>query len=268
MNDKLEKKRQRTENVVKVLGLGIAGFIVAPYIYIAIQGLIGMAIAAIVSLAIIFATPSIAMKLANWRLKLIKSEAMRNPVETLQNIYNKRELELARFREEIKNFAAQLMNFKSQVEQYVKDGIDDANVYVEQLRNMHRLKELRETKYAVAKEKLEEFGKTIEITDRKWKMGLSAMKMNEIAGALQGDAFEKICVETSLESVQLTLNTAFAELEISLLDDDKEKAKKMFADKTKQQQLTNANTSVIDVAVEDVPEVDYALSKVNSKKNK
>ena len=112
---------------------------------------------------------------------------------------------------------------------------------------MKRLLQIRQDKYQDAKTTLSEFSETIKRTDRKWKMACAAVKMNEAAGSMEGDVFDKICIETSLESVQTKLNEAFADLEISLLDDDKEKAKKLFAEK-KQNQLTAGSVSVIDIS--------------------
>lgn len=242
LNDQV--RRKRIETTVKVIGLAVAGFVVAPFVYIAIQGLVGLAVAGILSLAIVYATPAIAAKLANWRLKLLKAEAMKNPVETLQNQYVKKTQSLGEFREQIRIFSAQVLTFADQVKQYVKDGLDDAPTYVEQLEKMKRLLQLRQEKYQEATHTLEEFAETIKRTDRKWKMACAAVKMNEAAGSMEGDVFDKICIETSLESVQTKLNEAFADLEISLLDDDKEKAKKLFAEK-KQYQLTQGQPSVI-----------------------
>jgi hypothetical protein len=83
---------------------------------------------------------------------------------------------------------------------------------------MKKLLEIRQQKYQDAKAALEEFSRTIEKTDRKWKMALAAMAMNEAAGQMEGDAFDKICIETALESVQTKLNQSFADLEIALLE--------------------------------------------------
>lgn len=242
----LQTRRNRIETGVKVVGLAIAGFVVAPFVFVAVKGLIGIALAATTSLAIIYATPAIAASLANWRLKLLKAEAMRNPVETLQNQYVKKQQSLNEFREQIRIFSAQVLTFADQVKQYVQEGLDDAPTYVEQLSKMKRLLQLRQEKYQDATNTLAEFSETIKRTDRKWKMACAAVKMNEAAGSMEGDVFDKICIETSLESVQTKLNEAFADLEISLLDDDKEKAKRLFAEK-KQNQLTAGSVNVIDV---------------------
>ena len=72
-------------NVAKYGAVLVAGFLVAPYIWVAIGGLIGLIVAVVVILAAWMLRPVAFSFAANMRLKLIKSEAAKNPVETLQN---------------------------------------------------------------------------------------------------------------------------------------------------------------------------------------
>jgi hypothetical protein len=102
--------------------------------------------------------------------------------------------------------------------------LEDADVYTEQLGKMKQLLQMRQQKYEDAKNMLVAFSDTIQKTDRKWKMACAAAKMNEAAGQMEGDVFDKICIETALDSVQTKLNQSFADLEVALLDDNKAKA--------------------------------------------
>lgn len=173
--------------------------------------------------------PWFALKVSNWHLKALKAEATKSPVETLQTQLVEKQKALDSFKENIRLFAGQVLSFGDQVKQYVKDGLEDAQVYVEQLGKMKQLLELRQQRYKEAQETLKEFEETIQRTDRKWKMACAAAAMNEAAGQMEGDVFDKICIETALDSVQTKLNQSFADLEIALMDDDKEK--KRVADK-------------------------------------
>lgn len=219
-----EQRKQRIETAIKVVGVGAVGFLVAPFVLTAIGGIVGLVIAAGVSFVAVNMVPWFAMKVANWRLKAIKSEAMKNPVETLQNEYLKKESALKDFKENIRVFAGQILTFSDQVKQYVRDGLDDADVYVEQLNKMKQLLSLRQDKYDKAKQALNDFELTIQKTDRKWKMACAAVAMNEAAGQLDGDAFDKICIETALESVQSKLNQSLADLEIAFMEEKDEKS--------------------------------------------
>ena len=114
MND-LELKRKRIETTVKILALLVIGFFVAPFVFISIKGLIGLVIAFAISFGVISFTPYFATVIANWRLKAIKHEARKNPVETLQNRYGEKQAALGNFLESIKKFAAKLKTLESKI---------------------------------------------------------------------------------------------------------------------------------------------------------
>ena len=221
-----EQRKQRTELIVKVAGLLGVCIVLAPLATTIAAGL-GALAALGVGAAAIFTVwkflPWFAMKIGNWQLKAIKAEAMKNPCETLQNQYIQKQHALEDYKTNIARFAAQVMAFADQVKGYVKDGLEDAQTYVEQLNKMKQLLELRKQKYQDAQDMLAQFSETIARTEKKWKMACAAMAMNEAAGEIAGDAFDKICIETALDSVQTKLNASFADLDIALMDDEKEK---------------------------------------------
>jgi hypothetical protein len=195
------------------------------------------------------------MMISNAALKAMKHEAMKNPVETLQLQYNKKALALKDFVANIRRFIAQVASFEDQVKGYVKEGLEDAPVYVEQLKKMKQLLQLREDKYEAAKDALAKFQDSIDRTDKKWKMALAAAAMNEAAGEMEGDTFDKICIETAVNAVQDKLNESFADLEVALLDDDH--TKKQLAAKQLNQlaspQPNNMSSTVVDVEATTVP---------------
>lgn len=217
-----EQRKQRIETALKLLGVAIVGFIVAPFVLQSIGGIIGMFIAAGIGYAGISFSSYFSMKIANLRLKAIKAESMKNPCETLQNQFVKKKNALDEYARQIVKFSAQVKAFADQVKVYVKEGLEDAQVYVEQLNKMNQLLDLRKHKYQAAEDTLDEFSETIARTEKKWKMACAAQAMNEAAGELEGDTFDKICIETSLEAVQTKLNESFAELDLALMEDERE----------------------------------------------
>ena len=238
-----EQRKKRIETVVKVLGMGLVGLIAAPFVLFSIGGLLGLVVIGVISLGIINFTPVVAAMMANWRLKALKAEAMRNPVETLQNDYIKKQNALADFRKAIVTFSSEVKNFADKLVGFNKQYPEEAPKFKEQLSKMKQLLELRQNKYQQAQDNLAAYQLEIQKAGAVWEMGCAAARMNESAGMTEGDWIAKIQVETALDSVQKNLNEAFADLEISLLDDDKEKAKKMFADK-QQAQLVNRTVTV------------------------
>jgi hypothetical protein len=117
MNE-LEVKRKRIETAVKILALGVVGFFVAPFIFAAIGGMIGLAIAGVVGLVAINLAPSVAVAVANWRLKALKAVAAANPIETLENRYQDRQSALAGIRENIKKSYSVLQELYAQIQEH------------------------------------------------------------------------------------------------------------------------------------------------------
>jgi hypothetical protein len=247
MNSNLtpEQRKQRTELVIKVVGLLGVCLVLGPLATTLAAG--GMALAGlIVGAAALFTVvkfiPWFALKIGNARLKAIKAEAAKNPVETLQNDYQKRQTALGEFRQKIVNFSAEVKNFADKLVDFNKRFPAEAPKFKEQLAKMKQLLDLRQKKYQQAQDNLGAYELEIQKAGAIWDMGQAAAKMNEAAGMTEEDFLQKIQVETALDSITINLNEAFADLEISLMDDDKEKAKELYAQK--QQQL---GEGVIDV---------------------
>lgn len=244
MNKQLtpEQRKARLQLGLNIAGVCLIAAFVGPFAVAILHGL-----GAILAVAATVGISWVAMKfmntftlmVSNAALKSMKAEAMRNPVETLQTEYVKKQNALKDYRANIEKFKAQVLAFKDQVQRYVKEGLEDAQTYVEQLGKMNQLYDLRVRKYQEAQDMLSEFAETISRTEKKWKMACAAMAMNEAAGELAGDTFDKICIETALDSVQTKLNESFAALDIALLDDDK--AKQQLNEK-KLNQIANGGT--------------------------
>ncbi len=236
MNNSLspEARKQRAELAVKIVGLLAVCLVLGPFFFVILHGL-GAIAAMIAGAAAVFTVvkflPWFALKVGNWRLKAIKAEASRNPVETLQNDYGKRSQALGEFREKIVSFSAEVKNFAGKLVDFNKQYPLEAPKFKEQLGKMKQLLELRQRKYSQAQDNLVAYELEIQKAGAIWDMGQAAAKMNEAAGMTEEDFLAKIQVETAMNSIQTNLNAAFADLEISLLDDDKEKAQKLFADK-------------------------------------
>lgn len=225
MNIQNSKRQQRIEWLVKAALLGVIGFVVSPMIFIAIKGLVGLLIAAVVGLAAINATPFVAARLANWRLQSIKHEAIANPVETLQNDFIERHRSLENFKNSISVFHAEVMNFQDKLDDFKKQYPNEADKFESQLVKMKQLLVLRTRNLKDALQSLEHYSLEIKKADAIWQMGMAAAKMNKAAGVNEEDFYAKLRVETALDSVQKNLNSAFAELETSLLEEGGEASK-------------------------------------------
>lgn len=230
MND-LDLKRNRIQNIAKLGGVGVVGFFVAPFIFIAIKGVIGLAVAFAVSGTIIQFVPYVARLIANWRLKAIKYEASKNPIETLQNDYAAKRQALMEFKQSIINFAGECNTFSDKLDGFKRQYPDQVPKFQTQYDNMRALLETRKVKYNAAKTKLEQYDQEIQKANAIWDMAQAAAKMSRASGDDTEDFLQKISRETALDSIQQSMGQAFGELEISL-EDEKGSAKQVAPAKT------------------------------------
>lgn len=215
----IETRKRRIATGVK-WGLGlVAAAILGPLAYLAIKGIVGLAVALLLGAAVINFAPVVGMKFANWKLKAIKGEAMRSPIETMQNVFLEKEEALAAFLKRIEDFATEVANFTDKLDSFKAQFPGEAHKFQSTLDGMTRLLEVRRHKYAESQTRLQAFSGEIKKADAIWKMGLAAQAMTRAAGMTEDDFLQRLKTETAIDSVQSQLNRAMAELESSLLEE-------------------------------------------------
>lgn len=214
----IEQRRKRIELGVKLAALAAVGFFVAPMIFVAVKGLVGLALAAAVGVAAINLAPWYAAKMANWRLKAIKAEAAANPVETLQNAYAARLNDLAAKADAIKKFYAEVKSFEGRLVEFKQKFPEEAPRFDEQHQAMRKLLELRRAKYGQAQAEVVKFNNEVQRAKAIWEMAQAAAVMTKAAGVDADKFLERIQTETALDTVEKSMNAAFAELEMSLME--------------------------------------------------
>lgn len=218
----IEQRRKRIETIAKIGGLLGVTLILGPFYLVILHGigaLLALTVTAVIGVTAVNFLPWFAMKLANWKLKALKAEASANPIETLENQYKEREEGLVTFRENILTFHAEVQNFYSQLEENrTKLAPSAVNKFEEQYQKMKALLESRGQKYKLAQKKLKEFADLIDQKRVEWNIAQAAAKMSKAAGVGE-DFMNKLMTDTAVTSIQTNLNTAFAELEVSLLDE-------------------------------------------------
>ena len=216
----LETKRQRIEMFVKIAALGVLGFVIAPFVFLSIKGLIGLLIAGAISFTAIQFLPYFAALVGNWRLKALKHEASKNPVETLQNIYNEKDAALKSFLQSINTFAAKIKTFESKLDELSKSFPSEVPKFEEQKSQMIQLLAVRKRKYKEAQANLVAFDLEIKKADTIWQVSRAAADATKAAGMNEDEFFAKIQRETAFDAVQESLNVSFAELETALMEEN------------------------------------------------
>jgi len=224
-----EEKKQQFITIAKWCVIILACAVVAPVVWAAITGIVGMMIGGAIGLIGINAGPVIALKLANWKYRAIDAErvghiekvvkaAETNPIETLiQQSMEKRQAS-DQFKQAISAFSTEVKNFTDQIKEFGKEYPEDVARFQSQLDAMNKLLKFRQDRYKQLQQELDNFDSAIKRAQAMWKMSQAAQKMNKMAGVELADPFVKIKADAAIDSVMTSMNRAFSEMETALLD--------------------------------------------------
>lgn len=220
----MDVRRKKIEKWTKVGLLGVAVVAVlgvaAPLLIAGVKAAFALGAAGLAGFVVINVAPTVAMKVANWRLKSIKAEASKNPIETLQNVYVEKTEALGRFEDAITAFATKVKNLQDKVEGLRKRYPEEAEKFEGHLEKMTEVLQARRRKYKAAKQAISDFAEEIEKAKVVWEVSQAAQDVTNAAGLDTGDAYELIKAKTAVESVQNSMNTAIAELETDLMNEE------------------------------------------------
>ena len=218
----LEARRKRIETWAKVLGLGIAAFLFAPFAIATITGLISLIVVGTIGLLTVnIGIPWFSRSLANWRLKALKAVAAANPIETLQNRYAQLQDSLLKQRDNIKQRIAIASKIFDQIKLF-ENQFNKPSPRREQYEKLNQLVGISKSKYQTAQVNLVAFGKLIEEKSADWEIALSMAQANKLANVGE-DFTSKLMQDTALTTIQDGLNVAFAELDASVMDENIQK---------------------------------------------
>jgi len=208
-------------NVAKYGAVIVAGFFVAPYIWVAIGGLIGLIVAVAVILVAWMLRPVAFSFAANMRLKLIKAEAAKNPVETLQNDFKAKAEALGKRKEAIETLNSQIRTFSDKVDDIKATyGAEDGG-YLKLSRDLADLRRVyanRCEKWKEAREQLKLYEEEIKRANMIWDAAQAAAAARETSGLTEDEFFAKLRAETAFEAIQKSYNDALASLDTAMLE--------------------------------------------------
>jgi hypothetical protein len=221
MNE-LEQKRQRFEKIAKVVGLGVAGLLFAPFAAATITGLVSLLVVATLGLLTVnIGIPVGSRLMANWRLKALKAVAAANPIETLENRYSELKDSLMKQRDNIKARIAVASKIFSQIKSF-ESQFSKPSPRRDSYDKLNQLIELSKGRYQKAQLALVDFGHVIEEKRADWEIVQSMNEANKLQKAGE-DFTSKLMADTALNTVQTGLDTAFAELDAAVMDENIDK---------------------------------------------
>jgi len=216
----IDPRAKRWGVFAKYAVLLAVGFFVAPYIFTAITGLIGLVVAGVLMLLVWMLLPAVETTARNMRLKLLKQAAARNPIETLQNEYLRREQALNERKNKIETLAAKTAGFKGKLDQFKRDYPNDAQAYQDIYDKMVLLLKRSRDQWVIAEKQLNAFDGEIIKAKAKWEMALAAADLRKDAGQVEAEFFAKLRVESSLDAIETGMNAAFAQLDTLLMESE------------------------------------------------
>lgn len=247
-------KRDKMKKWVSVAAFGIVGFLVAPFIFLSIQGLVGLAIAGATGFGLVMLAPVFALKMANLKYRLTDAEkvshiqkvtnaAAENPIETMRTLLHAKRLAFKEFEVNVVNATTARDTFKDKVNKFTTKYPHRAAEFHKQLDRMVDLVERKKVALRDAQKTLEDGAMKLEEMQAYWEMSRDAQELNKAAGMDTGDQFEQLKADTACDAVFESMNRAFAQLEVAAaLDvdsDDKDDEPAVL--------LTHSDSVVVDV---------------------
>ncbi len=222
----LVEKRDKFKGWATIIGMGVIGLLVAPFILMAIGGLIGLGVAAAVAFVLVQLAPWFALKVANWKYRLIDAEkvahikevvsaAAENPIETMTSLLIAKKEAFKQFETAVIQAATARSNFKLKVEKFKERYPARAPEFEAQLARMTDLVSRKKKALAEAQKSLEDGDMKLEEMKAYYEMSKDAIEANRAAGMDTGDAFEKLKADTACDAVFESMNLAFAQLEVA-----------------------------------------------------
>lgn len=213
-----EQRAQKWGTFAKWAGTLVVGYLVAPFIWVAIGGLVGLGVAGAIATLFYIYTPRIQDMAKNMRISQIKSEAARDPIATLENDFLARTQKLNDNKNRLAMLIAKTEGFGSQLEQFKKLAPARAVKFEEVYDKMRQLCNLTGEELKKAKIGLKDREGQIEIAKAEWAMALSAKDLTKGAGQIEEDFLAKIRTDAAFTAVTDGMNNAFAQVDILLLE--------------------------------------------------
>lgn len=219
-----EQRRDRLNKWLKIaaccaLGLGVSHIVLAM-----ITGLLGLFACLVIVLGAWTVTPWLTMACANWRLQMIKAEAMRKPSLTMQNELLEREGALDMAAKKIERQKGRLDAFNGRIDD-LRPRLKAAAIskMVEAARGLECLYDANIKKYEDAKVALEEYRQTVDQADAEWEAIMATEEARAAFVQTKGDPMSNLKVNTALNEIRTRLGSAMASLDVAMADEAAEK---------------------------------------------
>lgn len=216
----LDPRAKRWGLAAKYVAILGVGFVIAPYIWVALGGLLGLIVAGAILGTTWMVLPAVETYAQNMRLSLIKGAAAKDPIGTLQTEYHRRAQALNERQNKIETLSSKTAGFGSKLAQFKREYPADAATYQEIYDKMTMLLKRSREQWIAAESQLKAFDREIVRAKAKWDMALAASDLKQDAGDIEAEFFAKLKVECSFDTIETGMNQAFASLDTLLMQSE------------------------------------------------
>lgn len=210
--------QNKFKTIAKIGLIGVAGFIVAPAIYLVIKGLVGLAIAAAVGGGIIAFAPSVSQFMTNMKYKALEAVISYEPVLTLKSRAEERWKDLEEQRTLLEKQSADLMQFKTKAENFIRAYPDEAEQWKQRVKDWESIFAFRVEKWKEARASTEQFMRTVDKAEAIYEMAVADAKLGKSFGKSK-DFMSMFKEKTAFEAIDKANSQAMASLKMALLDE-------------------------------------------------
>lgn len=219
--DDVTEKREKLFKKLRIGGAVIAVALLVPILFFfafMAAGLVAAgATATIGGLALVYSIDPITRKLANWRIKEIKAEARKNPIETMENEALDMAARNEAYKEALTKRKAQGASWLSEIEELRRDDPEGAAIYDKEIEDYHAEMAARDEELAEAIVGLEEFREVIKVASRRWKVAQHSEQFRAASLSEQDQLMRKIVIDEALTAVKDRAHEATARLNVDAL---------------------------------------------------
>lgn len=217
----IDLKRKKLSRWVAIGITAASVVLLMPAIMMLVKGLIGIAVAGVVSLAIVNFAPVISIKFATWKIKAIVADAKANPIETMIDVANERADKLNEAKQRIGELSAAVKNFADKVVGFKKTWPNEAAAFDMAVDNANKVLDKWKKDWSTANTALSIYLTEIDKCKAVNEMALEMAKLNNMTKMDSDKLMEKLRSDTAIDEVSKRMNSAMAQLETSLLEEVK-----------------------------------------------
>lgn len=210
--------KQQKFRVGAVAALLAAGFAASFFIYAAIGGLIGLAIAGVLGGAILALAPATASWLAALKFKALKAVISRAPIEELYRLAKDRREKILHARDRIRDCMAVLHHLRAKVTHFRKQYPDEAEQYSTRLLASEKRLAFMVEKFKKAKQEEAAFLAVIDKAEAHYEMAVAEADVAKALGQSY-DFMESFREKVAFDAVERAAAKAMAELDIAIIED-------------------------------------------------